>query len=92
MAPSAGGGGRAAPPPGEAVFWTQGCTACHRLNGSGGYVGPELSHIGASRGKAWIEAQLRDPRSHDPSSIMPSVSRLPAKELDDLADYLESLE
>lgn len=88
-APISAGGGAA--PPGEAIFRTEGCSACHALNGSGGHVGPDLSRVGARRDRAWIEDQLRDPKSHKASSIMPSFARLPRKSLDELADYLAGL-
>jgi nitric oxide reductase subunit C len=77
--------------PGEAIYKTQGCSACHRIGGVGGTIGPDLSMVGKRRDKEWIEAQLRDPRSHDPKSIMPSFAKLPDKDIDDLADYLSGL-
>ena len=77
--------------PGEAIFKTQGCSACHRIGGIGGTIGPDLSGVGRRRTKEWIEQQLRDPISHDPKSIMPSCAKLPGNDIDDLADYLVSL-
>jgi nitric oxide reductase subunit C len=77
--------------PGEAIYKTQGCSACHRIGGVGGTIGPDLSMVGKRRDKEWIEAQIRDPRSHDPKSIMPSFAKLPDKDIDDLADYLSGL-
>ncbi len=77
--------------PGEAVYKAQGCSACHMIAGVGGKVGPDLSRAGKMHDKAWIEAQLRDPKSHNPQSIMPSFSKLPEKDIDNLADYLAKL-
>jgi nitric oxide reductase subunit C len=76
---------------GEEVYKAQGCSACHTLAGVGGKVGPDLSHVGDKRDKAWIEAQLRDPKVHNPASIMPSFSKLSEKDIDDLANYLAGL-
>jgi nitric oxide reductase subunit C len=81
----------AAPMPGEALFRSNGCTACHRIGEIGGTVGPDLTNVGARRDKGWIEAQIRDPKSHDPKSIMPSFAQLPAEQINDLADYLSGL-
>ncbi len=78
--------------PGEAVFRAEGCSACHTLGGVGGHVGPDLSHVGARRSKQWIEAQLQNPKSHDPNSIMPSFGKLPAKDMADLVDYLAAMQ
>ncbi len=81
----------AAGDPGEAVFKAQGCSACHTINGVGGKVGPDLTHVGGRRDNEWIEAQLKDPKSHNPQSIMPSFAKLSDKDLDDLAHYLAGL-
>jgi nitric oxide reductase subunit C len=77
--------------PGEAIYKAQGCSACHTIAGVGGKVGPELSSVGKKRDKEWIEQQIRDPKSHNPQSIMPGFSKLSGKDLDDLAAYLAGL-
>ncbi len=77
--------------PGEAVFKTRGCTACHMIGGIGGKTGPDLTQVGSRRDKEWIEEQLKDPKSHNPNSIMPSYASLSEKEREDLANYLSGL-
>ncbi len=77
--------------PGEAVYKSQGCSACHMIAGVGGKVGPDLSKVGSKRDKVWIEAQLHSPKSHNSASIMPSFEKLSPKDLNDLADYLAGL-
>jgi nitric oxide reductase subunit C len=77
--------------PGERVFKAQGCSACHTLNGIGGKVGPDLTHVGSRRSREWIEAQIENPKSHYPDSIMPSFAKLPEKDREALADYLSGL-
>jgi len=60
------------PPPtgdaqnGERVFRAR-CGSCHRVNGRGGYLGPDLSRIGSSRSR---EALIRDIRNAS-ASIVP---------------------
>jgi nitric oxide reductase subunit C len=76
---------------GEAVYKAQGCSACHMIAGVGGKVGPDLSHVGKLRDSKWIEEQLRNPKSHNPQSIMPSFSKLSEKDIGDLAGYLAGL-
>lgn len=77
--------------PGESVYKAQGCSACHMIAGVGGKVGPELSRVGGMHDTKWIEDQLRNPKAHNPESIMPSFAKLSEKDLDDLAHYLAGL-
>ncbi len=77
--------------PGEAVYRAQGCSACHSIGGVGGHVGPDLTKVGSRRDREWIEEQLKDPKSHNPNSIMPSFAKLPEKDREDLVDYLSGL-
>ncbi len=80
-----------APKPGETVFKTQGCSACHMIGGTGGRVGPDLTKVGNIRSKEWIKEQIKDPKSHNPNSIMPSFAKLPEGDIEALADYLSGL-
>jgi putative heme-binding domain-containing protein len=49
---------------GEAVFNGKGnCRSCHRVNGTGSRVGPDLSGVGALRGAADLRASLVDPQA-----------------------------
>jgi alcohol dehydrogenase (cytochrome c) len=44
---------------GEQVFATS-CANCHRVNGRGGVLGPDLSRIGASRSRELLVREIRD--------------------------------
>jgi nitric oxide reductase subunit C len=77
--------------PGEVLFKTKGCSACHTINGIGGQVGPDLTHVGSRRTMEWIEKQIENPKAHNPDSIMPSFKDLSDNDRDDLADYLYGL-
>lgn len=49
---------------GKAIFEGKGaCLTCHRVEGKGSYVGPNLSDIGAARGAGALERSLVDPTS-----------------------------
>lgn len=77
---------------GEQLFNSEGCTACHRVNGAGGTLGPDLSQEGLKgRDRQWLRDQIRNPKSHFPTSIMPSFVKLTDDEVNDLIDYLLSL-
>jgi alcohol dehydrogenase (cytochrome c) len=47
---------------GERVFFEEStCASCHRVNGSGGRLGPDLSRIGAARTPAALVENIRRP-------------------------------
>lgn len=77
---------------GKEVFQSNGCSGCHKVNGQGGAVGPELSGS-TLRGKdrQWLADQITNPKSHDPNSPMPAFSGLSKEQLDNLASYLMGL-
>jgi len=77
--------------PGARIFLGQHCNTCHAIQGSGGTLASDLSHEGSRQTKDWILAQIDDPRSHKPDSIMPSFKQLPEADKEALADYLASL-
>jgi putative heme-binding domain-containing protein len=48
---------------GQAIFASKGCENCHRVNGKGSRVGPDLSNIGALRTPADIQRSILDPNA-----------------------------
>jgi putative heme-binding domain-containing protein len=46
------------PENGGAVFATN-CSNCHRVNGRGGHLGPDLSRVGSSRSRALLAHKIR---------------------------------
>jgi mono/diheme cytochrome c family protein len=62
------------------------------INGTGGTIGPNLSNPPRrARSREWIAQQIRNPKSHNPNSIMPAFPTLADRQLNDLVDYLMSL-
>ena len=58
---------------GRHLFETQGCRGCHRLNGVGGSIGPDLSAEGASlRSPEWLEKHFLSPNEVSAGSAMPN--------------------
>ncbi len=81
-----------APSQGPSLFKSAGCVGCHKINGAGGSVGPDLSSEGGKRTADWLAQQIKDPKSHSPRSIMPAfASKLDAGQINALANYLFSL-
>jgi ubiquinol-cytochrome c reductase cytochrome b subunit len=75
---------------GRILYDRNGCSACHAIHGKGGKIGPDLTHVGRTRGREWLIKHFRDPQAMVPGSIMPKVT-LPEKELNELTDYMQSL-
>ena len=56
---------------GRQVFEESGCRGCHKLNGVGGVLGPELAKVGARRSPEWLKKHFVAPASVTPGSAMP---------------------
>jgi len=48
------------------VYGKNGCGACHRINGKGGFLGPDLSDIGAKRAVRHLRESLLEPNADLP--------------------------
>jgi sulfur oxidation c-type cytochrome SoxX len=69
-----------------------GCIACHRVNGQGGTLGPELTGaILKGKSRPWLITQIRNPKAHFPNSIMPAFSSLTNQQVNEVVDFLLSL-
>jgi mono/diheme cytochrome c family protein len=77
---------------GAEVFRREKCMDCHTLKGEGGAVGPNLTRVGSKRSRDYIIQQIKDPKTHNPNTEMPSYgSRIPEQDINALADYLSGL-
>mgnify|MGYP005844643183 CR=1 FL=1 len=88
----------------KSIFLSSGCLGCHKVSGTGGDDGPDLtlagfrdpgqsdfSHVpGDRRMRNWMLEHFRSPAAIVAGSLMPPVS-LSAKELDQLTLYTLSL-
>jgi ubiquinol-cytochrome c reductase cytochrome b subunit len=90
--PSSGPPAPPAAPEGAKIFQAAGCLVCHKVEGTGGTTGPDLSGEGLrGRSPEWLTEQIRDPKSHFPNTVMPPFKSLEDREVAALVDYLESL-
>jgi cytochrome c oxidase subunit 2 len=87
---------------GEEVFMNETCAGCHAIRGTDAdaQLGPDLTHLAAratiaagvlDNTRADLAEWIVDPQGVKDGASMPP-SELSAQELDDLLDYLESLE
>lgn len=76
---------------GKRLYQTQNCAACHSLSGVGGTTGPDLAGVGQRRTVQEISAYIANPKSLNPSSIMPSYGeKLSGDEILQIAQFLEA--
>jgi cytochrome c2 len=75
---------------GKDVFTAQRCVLCHKIDGSGGVLGPDLTAVGTRRNAAWLYEYLPKPQAAKPENKMPPVA-VKGQDLDDLVAYLLSL-
>ena len=55
---------------GGLLFSSQGCSACHMVDGVGGVIGPDLSEVGARRSSQLLRQCLLDPGSALPNGFV----------------------
>jgi mono/diheme cytochrome c family protein len=79
---------------GKGVYDANGCARCHTLGGSGGRMGPDLTHAGAepTHTPQWLAEHVKNPRAQNHSSRMPAFEgRIRPSDLSALGVYLASL-
>ena len=77
---------------GAEVYRREKCMECHTLKGKGGAVGPNLTIVGNRRSRDYIYQQIKDPKSHNPKTEMPSFgTRIPEQDINALTDYLAGM-
>ena len=77
---------------GKDLFDQRGCSDCHKVNGVGGKIGPDLSNEAAkNRSLDWQIKHIQDPKSMSPGSTMTPFPKLPQDQLTALAQYVSSL-
>jgi len=72
------------------------CDACHKIEGAGGELGPDLSHIGDRRDAAYIRRSILDPNADIAEGFVPMMppiysNQMYASELETLVNYLSSM-
>ncbi len=89
-APKKPGGGGSSVAAGKKLYDNLGCANCHKIGSEGGAAGPALTGEGSRRDTKFLVEKLKNPKSTNPNSIMPPVTK-PDKDVQSLAAYLMSL-
>ena len=101
--PGGGGGGSGGAFAGgstdpTAIINAGGCLGCHKLNGTGGAIAPDLTHVGSRRNAESIRRKILDPASSITkgfekfAGIMPKTfcTMLNSAQLEALVQFLSS--
>jgi ubiquinol-cytochrome c reductase cytochrome b subunit len=75
---------------GAIVFQMNDCGSCHRVNGQGTELGPDLDGVASRHPREWIEAHFRDPRKTSPGSAMPAFN-FNERDMDRITRYIMAL-
>lgn len=78
---------KADPDRGRALFGEARCVSCHKIDGRGGSLGPELGRVGSKVRREWLYSFLKDPFRDQPETLMVHY-RLADDEIRDLVGYL----
>jgi mono/diheme cytochrome c family protein len=80
---------------GKALMQEQGCTGCHKLEGEGGEVGPELTRVAERIEPAKIAQKIADPKLWTAegfqAGLMPPRPDMPEGDRQEIAAYLAGL-
>ncbi len=76
---------------GKMLYRQEGCLMCHRMEGEGAEVGPDLTEEG-KRGRTddWLIGHFKDPAAYTPGSVMPPFKNLTDDQLRALVAFLQS--
>ena len=76
---------------GKTLYRQEGCFICHRLDGEGTKVGPDLTGEG-NRGRTtdWLIGHFKKPSAYVRGSVMPAYNNLTDEQLTALVSFLES--
>lgn len=76
---------------GRRLIHQEGCLMCHKFNGEGQDVGPDLTREGTrGRTPAWLEGHFKNPPAYSKDSMMPAFDHLSVAQLNALVALLES--
>jgi len=55
------------------LFTERACIGCHRIEGKGGNIGPDLTYVGERRTAEWLVDHFKNPQKVVPGSRMPRL-------------------
>ena len=74
---------------GEQLFQTEGCITCHRFQGTGGNMGPDLTAISEIKNDSSIHSYLKNPKQQNQQARMPSFAHLSKNKRNAIITFLK---
>ena len=68
---------------------SQGCKACHRIEGAGATAGPDLDKVGSRLTREQLRSKLVNPQKRHAAGRITDFSYLQGNEIDALTAFLE---
>ena len=68
---------------------SQGCKACHRIEGGGATTGPDLNKVGSRLTREQLRSKLVNPQKRHAAGRITDFSYLQGNEIDALTAFLE---
>lgn len=76
-------------PSGEQLATKYSCLGCHRINGTGGILGPPLDNVIADKGMEYFIQKVKNPQFNNSASPMPKMP-ISENEIEAIATYLSN--
>jgi ubiquinol-cytochrome c reductase cytochrome b subunit len=75
---------------GADIFTKNLCASCHKVNGTGGQVGPSLNGLARRRSQDWVKKHFVQPKTLSPGTVMPPY-HFSSDEMEKIVSYLFGL-
>jgi ubiquinol-cytochrome c reductase cytochrome b subunit len=75
---------------GAMIFQKNSCGLCHKVNGTGGKIGPSLNGVSGRRTEAWVIEHFQNPQKLSPKTPMPAY-KFSTTDMQNMVSYLFTL-
>jgi ubiquinol-cytochrome c reductase cytochrome b subunit len=72
---------------GAMIYQQHRCGSCHKVNGAGIKMGPDLNGVAQRRSRDWLEEHFLNPQKLSPGTVMPAY-KFSSRDMDRITSYL----
>jgi ubiquinol-cytochrome c reductase cytochrome b subunit len=69
------------------IYQQHRCGSCHKVNGAGIKMGPDLNGVAQRRSRDWLEEHFLNPQKLSPGTVMPAY-KFSSRDMDRITSYL----